>query len=168
MLIYQLDAYVFRDELLQWCRRGYDYIGAPWIPYGKYLGTFGKLYMNVRFSLYFLHKTIRHHKFFMYQVGNGGFSLRKISKFKQITAKYKERFAPLVSDDAPFYPEDTLLLYELQGTGDELKKPPFKEALKFAFEENPEWAYRKNGYRLPFGCHAWFHPQYGPFWKNFI
>ena len=32
MLIFQLDAYVFRDELLDWARQGYDYIGAPWLP----------------------------------------------------------------------------------------------------------------------------------------
>ncbi len=31
ILIYQLDAYVFRDELDYWCGQGYDYIGAPWI-----------------------------------------------------------------------------------------------------------------------------------------
>ena len=37
MLIYQLDAYVFRDELEYWCRQGYDYIGAPWLKAGKNL-----------------------------------------------------------------------------------------------------------------------------------
>jgi hypothetical protein len=31
MLIYQLDAFVFRDELADWCRSGYEYIGAPWL-----------------------------------------------------------------------------------------------------------------------------------------
>ena len=31
MLIYQLDAYVFKDELLEWATKGYDYIGAPWL-----------------------------------------------------------------------------------------------------------------------------------------
>lgn len=31
ILIYQLDAYVFRDELEFWCNKGYDYIGAPLI-----------------------------------------------------------------------------------------------------------------------------------------
>ena len=30
MLIYQLDAWVFRDELEYWCHKGYDYVGAPW------------------------------------------------------------------------------------------------------------------------------------------
>ena len=31
ILIYQLDAFVFRDELKEWCSKGYDYIGAPWL-----------------------------------------------------------------------------------------------------------------------------------------
>ena len=29
LLICQLDVFVFRDELLDWCNEGYDYIGAP-------------------------------------------------------------------------------------------------------------------------------------------
>jgi hypothetical protein len=31
VLIYQLDAWVFKDELQYWCGQGYDYIGAPWM-----------------------------------------------------------------------------------------------------------------------------------------
>ena len=31
MLIAQLDALVFRDNLDEWCRKGYAYIGAPWL-----------------------------------------------------------------------------------------------------------------------------------------
>src|SRR4029453_4610809 len=31
ILVHQLDVFVFRDELADWCTRGYDYIGAPWI-----------------------------------------------------------------------------------------------------------------------------------------
>ncbi|MCK5681152.1 hypothetical protein KAI46_10130 [bacterium] len=31
MLIAQLDAFVFRDNLDEWCRKGYAYIGAPWL-----------------------------------------------------------------------------------------------------------------------------------------
>lgn len=29
VLIHQVDALVWRDELADWCRRGYDYVGAP-------------------------------------------------------------------------------------------------------------------------------------------
>ena len=30
ILIYQLDCLVFSNALEEWCRKGYDYIGAPW------------------------------------------------------------------------------------------------------------------------------------------
>ena len=30
ILIYQLDAFVFQDQLKNWCQLNYDYIGAPW------------------------------------------------------------------------------------------------------------------------------------------
>ena len=32
MLIHQLDAFVFEDKLMDWVKRGFDYIGAPWLP----------------------------------------------------------------------------------------------------------------------------------------
>jgi len=57
MLICQPDAWVFRDELDYWCQKGYDFIGAPiYFPYSKQ-----------KFTRIF------------YGVGNGGFSLRRIS-----------------------------------------------------------------------------------------
>ena len=55
ILIAQLDTYVFRDELLLWCDKGYDYIGAPLIWYGM------KIDQGI--------------------VGNGGFSLRRVEAF---------------------------------------------------------------------------------------
>ena len=30
ILICHLDAWIFRDELAEWCRRGYDIVAAPW------------------------------------------------------------------------------------------------------------------------------------------
>src|SRR5687767_8481944 len=30
LLTYELDAFVFKDELNHWCQQGYDYMGAPW------------------------------------------------------------------------------------------------------------------------------------------
>lgn len=43
ILIYQTDAWVFSDRLSEWCSKGYDYIGAPWIPKPKYR----KLYYRI-------------------------------------------------------------------------------------------------------------------------
>lgn len=169
ILLYQLDAYVFRDELEKWCSAGFDYIGAPWFPHKrKFLNMFGKLYLNMRLALYFTTRKKGHWKFYQYQTGNGGFSLRKVRKFREITRKYREMFKELTSDDSSLYPEDILLLFELHGTEDRLKTPPFRTSLKFAFEENPEYAYTLNGDELPFGCHAWYLPEFSGFWKRFI
>lgn len=56
ILIYQLDAFVFKNELLYFCNLAYDYIGAPWL-----LGLYSYILLKRRI-LY---------------VGNGGFSLRR-------------------------------------------------------------------------------------------
>jgi hypothetical protein len=71
ILIYQLDAYVFRDELLYWCSKDYDYIGAPWITtpnkgFKKVLSLFDSKKKKARSEIF-------------YKVGNGGFSLRKVN-----------------------------------------------------------------------------------------
>ena len=31
ILIYHLDSLVFSDQLKDWCEKGYDYIGPPWV-----------------------------------------------------------------------------------------------------------------------------------------
>lgn len=75
ILIYQLDAYVFRNELLTWCEKNYSYIGAPWL----------KLFRTSRFMLS-LQKRLRnigipfHYepRYHFSGTGNGGFSLRKV------------------------------------------------------------------------------------------
>lgn len=57
ILIYQLDAFVFRDELDRFCAYGYDYIGAPWLGGSRYFKNFEQC---------------------VWYVGNGGLSLRKV------------------------------------------------------------------------------------------
>ena len=59
ILIYQLDAWVFRDELDHWCSMGFDYIGAP-----------------LKASIFAARGK--------YVVGNGGFSLRKPAAFIRV------------------------------------------------------------------------------------
>ena len=55
ILICQTDAYVFQDELDNWCERGYDYVGAPLFGDCFDLGKAG--------------------------VGNGGFCLRRVGAY---------------------------------------------------------------------------------------
>ena len=78
ILIYQLDAYVFRDELREWCNKGYDYIGAPWLQRPVY-----KLPV-ISGIMHLIHS---YHKFrgkpskqdLYGKIGNGGLSLRKVA-----------------------------------------------------------------------------------------
>lgn len=171
MLIYQLDAYVFKDELLFWAEKGYDYIGAPWIPpKHSHLTITGRIKLVAIYTLFTIFNDERRKlkKYCNYQVGNGGFSLRKVSKMIEITRFYKCKIDEYMSDDKPFYPEDVFLLLELNSRNYHLKKPKFKEALKFSIEENPLWGYNYNHNVLPFGCHDWNHESYASFWLPII
>lgn len=171
ILIYQLDAYVFKDELLFWAEKGYDYIGAPWLPWKRrHLSDVGRLrlFWQRLFCKYFNKKAYMSDKYYAYEVGNGGFSLRKTSKMLEVVIHYKDKIDRLLDDNAAFYPEDIFLLHELTDRKFRLKKPGFKEALRFAVEEKPDWVYSYYGKQLPFGCHAWCHKDYYPFWKFFI
>lgn len=59
MLICQLDALIISDKLNFWLSQGYDYIGGPWI-------------------------NKKQKTFYPDSVGNGGLSLRKVSKFNEV------------------------------------------------------------------------------------
>ena len=63
ILSYHLDALVFSDQLQEWCEKDYDFIGPPWVKHkdAPYYGTS-----------------------FDGKVGNGGFSLKKVSSFLKI------------------------------------------------------------------------------------
>jgi len=173
ILIYQPDAYVFRDELMEWCNKGYDYIGAPWLE-----DKDEQIELN--------------------GVGNGGFSLRNIEKFLYIFSKCKiqaindnsrikyrfhkiqnqtialrSRLLNLIGNKKVIYyrkinfNEDEfwgLIAPKISGR---YKTAPAKEAIKFAFERYPDILYQMNNFKLPFGCHAW-EKRNPEFWKKHI
>lgn len=67
MLIYQLDAFIFSDQIAKFCELGYDYYGAPWkdgFPQYHFLLNRWPIRLNMR----------------RFYVGNGGFSLRRLDK----------------------------------------------------------------------------------------
>ena len=63
VLVHHLDAFAFRDELAEWCDRGYDYVGPPWFEGFDDAAADAPLI----------------------GVGNGGFSLRNVSTFLHVT-----------------------------------------------------------------------------------
>jgi Protein of unknown function (DUF5672) len=173
ILFYELDAFVFRDELDHWCEAGYDYIGAPWF----------QGFDNCSYDSPFL------------GVGNGGFSLRRTSSALRVLRSFsyirkprelyweqqKLRFdnslaiiRNLTLRNNTFYP-----LNDFSGNEDLFwgliasrnfpffKVAPIEEARKFSIECNPRKLFELNGNQLPFGCHAW--QKYDPeFWVPHI
>lgn len=178
MLIYQLDAWVFRDELDNWCKQGYDYVGAPW------------------FELNRSHEE----GYDLWLVGNGGLSLRRIEKFlatsslpsmskvktcRQVFRQEYHSFSDLghclfrcmgpwvgtnsIRHIRKRYQEDFFFCYGLRGSNYELSTPSPQQAALFAFECSPEYLFNEVTHgQLPFGCHAWRKYQYEEFWKQYI
>ena len=171
ILIYQLDAFVFRDELLYWCHQNYDYIGAPWLDGFK-------------------DKTERTDP---WTVGNGGFSLRKISFFlKVLSWKLPVKKIPLdnrslimVLKRIPFclgwknnmryflktekkMNEDCFFTVFLKDSFIPSHIPTVDVAMKFSIEKSPQFFYHRNHCQLPFGCHAYLKNDYQMFWKKHI
>ena len=178
ILIYQIDAYVFKDELSLWCNKNYDYIGAPWTidydPQGM--------------------------KGFVNETGNGGFSLRKVKSFLAVhnskkliydsnhfIIKYKLKTRLLLVLCAPFLflkkigfrnrisfflknykmGEDKFWAFEAKKFQFSFRVASFNESLGFSFEMAPRILFKLNNYNLPFGCHA-FEKHDFDFWKEFI
>lgn len=174
LLVYQLDCWVFRDELAFWCQQGYDYIGAPW-----YEG-WNSINANSKFI----------------GVGNGGFSLRKISSCLKVVFSFSYIQSPLVFwdhfkkdkslknfkelllnitisnnsfflfNDSYFY-EDYFWSVIVTKNFTWFKVPELNAAAQFSTEVNAPALFELNNNKLPFGCHAWekYHPD---FWKKYI
>jgi hypothetical protein len=174
-LIYQPDAFVFRDELAYWCGTGYDYIGAPW----------------------FKDWNIADGNSSFIGVGNGGFSLRKVKSHLRVLHTFSYLTAPselirqFLDQKSSLATLKKLLLaltirnntyarFNDYSDNEDIfwgmlaaKKfryfntPPFRTALRFSMEVNAEFLFRLNNAELPFGCHAW--EKYNiAFWERFI
>lgn len=184
ILICQLDAWVFEDELDNWCKKGLDYIGAP--IFENFAGNTNYKFIDAL---------------------NGGFSLRNVQSslllLQQIASlqaatpqlfkkKYHHIFNPFVKWMLYLYLTFKIKHLSLKNTEyllfvarNELPNEDYvwshifaqllgnfkvcdtKSAIPFAFEVHPSYLYKLNNEKLPMGCHAW--EKYEPeFWQQFI
>lgn len=169
MLVYQLDAFVFEDQLLYWCNSGYDYIGAPW-PYEVAPPDFFKKvkvrlrnYYAIKFNKIDKESHLPHRYQIEGRVGNGGFSLRNIRRFYEIACREKQTIDRYLSHNHHHYHEDVFWGIEVNRKYRQLRIPNAAIAKKFSFENFPERLYAENNYKLPFGCHGW--DMHVPFWR---
>lgn len=167
MLIYQLDAFAFRDELQAWADKGYDYIGAPWLPNRNlFQNTIGNVIRSVKNLVAPAGKSLRvSHANIHYRSGNGGFSLRRIAKMIDATTTYKSEINQIIASNC--MTEDVFFSVYLRKKA-KMRIPCWKEAIRFAVENNPEFCLHKNGGQLPFGCHYWSKGRYRAFWQQYI
>lgn len=140
ILIYQLDALVFKDELKIWCQKGYDYIGAPAIPATT-------SFFDTKLPIL-----------------NGGLSLRNVRKCRRLVSVYQRFFGQWLGNEDMLFSMAAGRLIPFRWL---LKLPQWQQALDFAFEQNVEKAFDLNQRRLPFGVHAW--EKYNiEFWQKHI
>lgn len=164
MLVYQLDSYIFKDELHRFCNCQFDYIGAPWLLKAKYNTMLGKLFIKTKAYIHKLHNKPFRPSLLGNKIGNGGFSLRKIETFLHTCLTQKEEIAKYLDLSTKFseYNEDAFW-----ATRKNFCYPSLKEALSFSFDISPQLAYRytKN---IPMGCHGWSKPENKVFWQSII
>ncbi len=140
MLIYQLDAYVFSDKLLEFANSGYDYIGAP-VPEFTWVNVTNK-------------------------VGNGGFSLRKIEAFLELLSDFDSLWKDF--EYRKGLPEDQFYAYCGSREDTNFCVPTVDFAIRFALDMDVNDAFNKLGENLPFGCHGWSRLESIWRWKPYI
>jgi Protein of unknown function (DUF5672) len=149
ILIYQLDAFVFADNLVHWCHKNLDYVGAPCFESEHWHAS--------RFSANYDNSLRR-------ILLNGGLSLRHVRACRRLLRVHNFLFGAWPGNEDMFFSLTSTRLFLLRWL---LRLPSGKQAVKFAFEQNPRHSFRLNGQQLPFGCHAW--ERYDPaFWEEFI
>lgn len=161
ILLHQTDAFVFRDELQDWCAKGYDYIGAPWLRWALYPDVVKKRKEEIKgffhrfFNLKEPNSDVPSRRQLENRVGNGGLSLRRSEKFYRICKESKRQIQRFLDRDEPEFNEDVFWSIEVNRRRNRLRIPGYKEAVKFSFESQVETAIRLTHGQLPFGCHAW-------------
>lgn len=143
MLILQLDGWLIKgeEELKQFLRMDYDYIGAPWTDGGyRYYKRIIHGADHIKILRYFTGETIC-------RVGNGGVSLRRIKSMESFFRVYEKEKAEWEKA------EDIFISFYGQKIKFRLKIPPVKIAKQFSLEKNMKEEILKGN--LPMAVHKW-------------
>ncbi|HEX8426511.1 DUF5672 family protein [Hymenobacter sp.] len=162
MLICHLDAFVFRDELEEWCALNHDYIGAVIYNNGySKPKTFWRNLIGFNFPTY---------------VGAGGFCLKKTSTFYRITSRYKKYIDLFLWTNKKLnriFLDDVFVSLHFPKLEPNFSIPPKSLAEHFGADFNTNWEAEnlpfnnQDNSTMPFGVHAWiqYHQDY---WKPCI
>ena len=148
LLLYQTDAYVFRDDLQYYIEMGYDYYGAP-VPHYIWTDLWSITGKKV-------------------MVGNGGFSLRKIRKCLDVIRKKNEIFEKTGTKDYFEKNEDVFWSYCTLDDDIDFSAPTPEIAMKFSIDIDLENVLNGLPCDLPFGCHRWNKCNNLGMWRPYI
>ena len=163
ILICHTDAWIFRDELGDWCRRGYDCVAAPWLRRPLYDLPLVKQYMQWRERM--KRRRGEASRQVLYgRVGNGGLSLRRVEAFRRACATYRTEAESDLADPCHLHNEDVFWAVVPR----EFRYPAPDEALRFSIDTHPAYALRRLGGSLPFGCHSWTKRRMRRAWRGII
>ena len=157
VLIHQLDAFVFEDQMPTWCAAGYDYIGAP-LPRFKFrVGNGGFSLRRPAACLEVLRSPLHEDARTYWELTYADEPLRV-----RATNYYKKLVKMLhIGTDVRSVLRGTLyedLFWGLRAPRywPSFKVAPFEAAIMFAFESGLRDLYHNYAQRPPFGCHAKF------------
>lgn len=164
LLICQTDAFVFADRLHYWCGKGYDYIGAPWMASERTAWNRALFKLNNAF------RKKKKSDEYLFKVGNGGFSLRRVAMMRRIVREQREHIerglrAP---GDRNHHVEDQYFSLVAPARIPEMKIPAYAEAVDFCIDRRPRLALELNGGRLPFACHGFGKRNVRRFWRPIL
>jgi hypothetical protein len=159
ILIHQLDAFAFSDELPYWCDQHIDYVGAPWLRVHGYPDWVKAVKSRIQ-MLYHARLDVQKNgrpsdMQFINRVGNGGFSLRRVKKFHELSFRLKPQMERYLASNDHYYNEDAFWSIEVNRKNKQLNIPGYRKASLFAFEHAPQRSLKITNNKLPFGCHAW-------------
>lgn len=161
IFICHIDAWLFSNEVEEWCRRGYDLVAAPWPTRPRYTRFPLKQYLKLKLLLK-PHHRILHCQMFG-RIGNGGLCLRRVQVFREACVKFHNDIAYYNNHQDDLHNED--LFWALVPN---LHVPTVEEALQFSFDLKPALCYTLNDQTLPMACHGFNKPNRVAFWRQFI
>lgn len=162
LLICQNDCYLFENNLEYFINLNFDYIGAPWITHAQekfwrgYIKVLPQLGCKLLFS-YLTNKKSIH-------VGNGGFSLRKISAFKNVLQNHSKKISNIRMQ------EDQIVSVAFPYLDSNFSIASLNIALSFSFDADAAIAFQMNNYQLPMCAHKFrgYDDVDASFWKKYI
>ena len=175
ILIAQMDAYTFSDQLIKWCNSDWDYIGAPIYYWNKYSNPYYFCCGDGGFNLRSIKKTIEVlkknpiiYKFDDFKIESKDYNLKGkvILFFKFLVTKLlrkdclkrpfiKSRLDEILRKFYIFINEDVSYGKLLPKYLPCFKVASFDDSIKFSIASKVKETLQILEFQLPFGAHAW-------------